>query len=246
MATKLLQKSAHVAVGLPISAAKAMMEKAREVRSELSKSGDKLSADLNTRFEQWVAEGEKLVDSLISAGSENVEKVVDLRHRTEERAEKAADSVKARAQSTATKTAETARAVGKGITEPRIDVTEINGIGPATAKKLGKAGVTTIAGFLSRTESQKDITALSEQTGISADQLKEWQAKADLTRIKGVGAEYQHLLEAAKIGTIDTLASITKPELEKRLAHLETLGFDQVPSIEVAQDWIAQAKKLSG
>jgi predicted nucleic acid-binding Zn-ribbon protein len=138
MATKLLQKSAHVAVGLPISAAKVMMEKARELRTELSKSGDRLSSDLHTRFEEWVEEGEKLVDSLISAGSENVEKVVDLRHRTEERAEKAAESVKTHAQSTATKTAETARAVAKGVTEPRIDVTEINGIGPATAKKLAK------------------------------------------------------------------------------------------------------------
>ena len=246
MATNLLQKSAHVAVGLPISATKAMMEKARELRAELSKSGDKMSADLHTRFEAWVAEGEKLVDSLISAGGENVEKVVDLRHRTEERVEKAADSVKMRAGSTATKTAETARAVAKGVTEPRIDVTEINGIGPATAKKLAKAGVTTISGLLERTDSQRDITMLAEQTGISADLLKDWQAKADLTRIKGVGAEYQHLLQAAKIGTIDAMASMTKPELEKRLAHLETLGFDQIPSIDVAQDWIAQAKKLTG
>ncbi|MDH3249789.1 MAG: hypothetical protein OEQ47_12550, partial [Acidimicrobiia bacterium] len=72
MATNLLQKSAHVAVGLPVTAAKAMMEKARELRTELSKSGDRLSSDLHVRFEQWVEEGEKLVDSLISAGSENV------------------------------------------------------------------------------------------------------------------------------------------------------------------------------
>lgn len=246
MATNLLQKSAQVAVGLPISAAKAVMEKARELRSELSKSGDKLSSDLQSRFDEWVTEGEKLVDSLMKAGSENVDKVVDLRHRTEERAEKAADDVKTRAQSTATKTAETARAVAKGVTEPRIDVTEINGIGPATAKKLARAGVTTVSGLLERTESQKDLTALAEQADISVDQLKDWQQKADLTRIKGVGAEYQHLLQAAKIGTIEALASITKPELEKRLAYLEKLGFDQIPSIDVAKDWIAQAKKLTG
>ena len=66
-----------------------------------------------------------------------------------------------------------------------------------TAKKLAKAGVTTISGLLERTDSQKDITMLAEQTGISADLLKEWKTKADLTRIKGVGAEYQHLLQAA-------------------------------------------------
>lgn len=246
MATNLLQKTAHVAVGFPITAAKSMLEKAREVRAELSKSGDKLSADLHTRFEQWVEEGEKLVDSLMSAGSENVEKVVDLTHRTEERAQKTVESVKARAESTATMTAETARAVAKGVTEPRVDVTEINGIGPATAKKLAKAGVTTISGLLERTETQKDIASLADQTGISADVLKEWQSKADLTRIKGVGAEYQTLLQAAKIGTIEAMASMTKPELEKRFAHLETLGFDQIPSAEVAKDWIAQAKKLVG
>ncbi len=246
MATNLLQKTAHVAVGIPVTAAKTMIEKAREVRSELSKSGDRLSSDLHTRFEQWVEEGEKLVDSLISAGSENVDKVVDLTHRTEERAQKTVGSVKARAESTAAKTAETARAVAKGVTEPRVDVTEINGIGPATAKKLARAGVTTTSGLLERTESQKNITGLAEQTGIAAVQLEDWRSKADLTRIKGVGAEYQTLLQAAKIGTIDALASMTVSEIEKRFAHLETLGFDQVPSAEVARDWIAQAKKLTG
>ncbi len=246
MATNLLQKTAHVAVGLPVSAAKSMMEKAREVRAELVKSGDKLGADLHTRFEQWVDEGEKLVDSLISAGSENVDKVVDLTHRTEERAGKTAENVRARAQSTATRTAETARAVAKGFTEPRIDVTEINGIGPATAKKLAKAGVTTISGLLERTDTLRDTETLAEQTGIPASQLKEWQQKADLTRIKGVGHEYQTLLQAAKIGTIEALASITIPELEKRFAYLGTIGFDQIPSSDVAKEWIAQAKKLVG
>lgn len=246
MATNLLQKTAHVAVGLPVSAAKSMMEKAREIRSELSKSGDRLSADFHDRFEQWVDEGEKLVDSLMKAGGENVERVVDLRHRTEERAAKTAASAKARAGSTAAKTAETAKAVARGVTEPRIDVTQINGIGPATAEKLAKAGVTTIAGFLERTESKKDTALLAEQTGISDEQLAEWQLKADLTRVKGVGPEYQTLLQAAEVGTIDELAAMSVGELEKRFAHLETLGFDQVPSADVAKDWIAQAKKLAG
>lgn len=246
MATNLLQKTAHVAVGIPVSAAKTMMEKAREVRAELSKSSDKLGADLHDRFEKWVDEGEHLVDSLIKAGSENVDRVVDLRHRTEERAEKTAASVKHRAESTATKTAETARAVAKGITEPRIDVTEINGIGPATAKKLAKAGVTTISGLLSRTETQKDISALADQTGVSIEQLTEWQMTADLTRIKGVGPEYQTLLQAAEIGTIDDMAAMTVGELEKSFAHLESLGFHPIPSADLAKDWIAQAKKLAG
>ncbi|HEY5652093.1 MAG TPA: DUF4332 domain-containing protein [Acidimicrobiia bacterium] len=246
MATNLLQKTAHVAVGLPVSAAKSMMEKAREVRAELTKSGDKLSADLHDRFEQWVEEGEKLVDSLISAGSGNVDKVIDLTHRTEERAQKTAESVKTKAGATVAKTTETARAVAKGITEPRIDVTEISGIGPATAKKLTKAGITTISGLLERTDTRRDIQTLAEQTGISAGQLKDWREKADLTRIKGVGPEYQTLLQAAKIGTIEALASVQVKELEKRFEYLESIGFDQIPSTEVAKEWIAQARKLIG
>jgi predicted flap endonuclease-1-like 5' DNA nuclease len=246
MATNLLQKSAHVAVGIPVSAAKSMMEKAREVRTELSKSGDKLSADLHTRFEQWVEEGEKLVDSLIGAGTENVDKVVDLTHRTEDFAHKTAETVKAKAESTATKTTETARAFAKGVTEPRVAVTDINGIGPATAKKLAKAGVTTIIGFLERTDSQKDTATLAEQTGISVEQLGEWRTRADLTQIKGIGQEHQTLLHAAKIGTIETLAAMSVSEIDKRFAHLEKLGFDQIPSTDVTKGWIAQARKLVG
>lgn len=244
MATTLLRKTANVAVGIPVAATKTIIEKAKEFQAELSKSGDKLNADMQKRFEEWVTEGEALVASLMKTGEQNVDKVVDLRQRTQTSAKQAADRVKDTAESTATKTAETARAAAKNVTRPRVALTEINGIGPATAKKLAKAGVSTIAGLQERTETKKDTEALASQTGISTDQLTDWAKKADLTRITGVGPEMQTLLQAAEIGTVEALASMKVADLELRFANLESMGWDQVPSIDTAKGWVAQAKKL--
>lgn len=244
MATTLLRKTANVAVGIPVAATKSIIEKAKEFRTELMESGDKLSADMQKRFEEWVTEGEALVDSLMRAGEQNMDKVVDLRDRTETRAKQAADRVTETADTTATKAAETARAVVTNVTQPRIALTEINGIGPATAKKLAMAGVSTIAGLHERTETKKDTEALASQTGISVDQLTEWAEKADLTRITGVGPEMQTLLQAAEIGTIEALASMKVADLELRFSNLEAMGWDQVPSIDTAKGWVSQAKKL--
>jgi hypothetical protein len=94
MANTLLRKSANVAVGIPVAATRTIIEKAKDFRAELSKSGDKLNADMQKRFEEWVTEGEALVDSLMKTGEQNIEKVVDLRDRTEARAKQASDRVK--------------------------------------------------------------------------------------------------------------------------------------------------------
>ena len=244
MATTLLRKTANVAVGIPVAATKSIIEKAREFQTELSRSGDRLTADMQKRFEEWVTEGEALVDSLMRTGEQNMDKVVDLRSRTETRAKQTTNKVMDAAESTATKTAETARAAVKNVTQPRVALTEINGIGPATAKKLAMAGVSTIAGLQERTETQKDTESLASQTGISSDQLTEWADKADLTRVTGVGPEMQTLLQAAGIGTIEALASMKVADLQVRFTNLESMGWDQIPSVDTAKGWVAQAKKL--
>lgn len=240
MATNLLQKTAHVAVGIPVSAARGLIDRAKELRSELAKTGDRVGADLRKEFDNWVDEGEALIGRITEARDEGYEKVTALRKKAAAEARDTRDAVKKSSE----KIAETTRAVSKTVTEPFVPVDEINGIGPATAEKLSKAGVTTVSGLLERTETNAEIELLAEQTGISFDQLSDWRDQADLTRITGIGTEYQGLLQAAKIGTIPALAEIDADELDRRFQQLTDMGFDHVPSKELTSDWIVQAAAL--
>lgn len=240
MATNLLQKTAHVAVGIPVTAARNLIDRAKDLRSEIAKTGDRVGDDLRKEFDKWVDEGEALIARITEARDEGSEKVAELR----KKAETQAGETRAQMKKSTKNIAETARAASKTVTEPFVPVDEVNGIGPATAKKLAKAGVTTVSGLLERTETRDEMASLADQTGISVDQLAEWREQADLTRIKGVGAEYQGLLQAAKIGTIPTLAEMDAAELERRFDQLTSIGFDHVPSKEISEDWIVQAKKL--
>ena len=241
MATNLLQKTAHVAVGLPVSAARNLRERVKELRSEFAKTGDRLSGDLRREFDSWVDEGEALIARMTEARDEGYEKVAKLR----KKAEGEVRDTRAEMKETGTKIAETAQAASKTVTEPFVPVEQINGIGPATASKLSKAGVTTVSGLLERTETQSETASLADQTGISVDQLADWRSQADLTRITGVGTEYQGMLQAAEIGTIPALAEIDADELDRRFEHLKQLGYEQVPSRELTEDWITQARELA-
>ncbi len=240
MATNLMQKTAHVAVGIPVAAARNLIERAKDLRSEIAKTGDRVGDDVRKEFNKWVDEGEALIAKITDAREGGYEKVVDLR----KKAETQADETRAQMKQSTTNIAGTARAASKTVTEPFVPVDEVNGIGPATAKKLAKAGVTNVSGLLERTETRDDMASLADQTGISTDLLAEWRSQADLTRIKGVGTEYRSLLQAAKIGTIPALAEIDAKELDRRLNQLAEMGFDHVPSKEISKDWIVQAKKL--
>lgn len=240
MATNLLQKTAHVAVGIPVSAARSLIDRAKDLRSEIAKTGDRVGEDLRKEFDKWVDEGEALIARITETRDEGYEKVAELR----KKAEAQAGDTRSQMKKSATNLAETTRAASKTVTEPFVPVDEVNGIGPATMKKLAKAGVTTVSGLLERTETRDDMASLADQTGISIDQLAEWREQADLTRIKGVGTEYQALLQAAKIGTIPALAEMDADELDRRFRRLTEMGFDQVPSREISEDWIVQAKQL--
>ncbi len=240
MATNLLQKTAHVAVGIPVSAARSLIERAKDLRSEIAKTGDRVGADVRKEFDTWVDEGEALITRITEARDEGYDKVTALR----KKAAAEAKDTRAEMKKSSAKIAETARAASTTVTEPFVAVEEINGIGPATAKKLAKAGITTVSGLLERTETKREMQLLAEQTGIALDQLSDWRSQADLTRITGIGVEYQGLLQAAKIGTIPALAEISADELDRRFEQLTSMGFDHVPSKELTGDWIVQAAKL--
>ena len=125
-------------------------------------------------------------------------------------------------------------------------IQEIEGIGPAYAKKLAIEDIDTTDALLKLCCDRKGRKAVAEKTGLTESQLLKWANMADLMRISGVGEEYSELLEAAGVDTVKELknrnpenlaAKMTEVNKEKKLTR-------QVPSEKTVSGWIEQAKSL--
>ncbi|MBI5932975.1 MAG: DUF4332 domain-containing protein [Chloroflexi bacterium] len=123
---------------------------------------------------------------------------------------------------------------------------EIEGIGPANAAKLNKAGVRGVNGLLKMGGTKKGRQELSKATGFAPKVILDWVNRADLFRVKGVGTQYSDLLEAAGVDTSVELAN-RKPE-----ALLETMAkanakknlVNKLPALSLVKNWVKNAKSL--
>lgn len=126
-------------------------------------------------------------------------------------------------------------------------IADIEGIGPAWAKKLTDAGVRTTDALLKNGATKKGRQALADKTGLAQTQILEWVNRADLYRIKGVGSEYSDLLEKAGVDTVVELANRNAANLSKAIKDLVGKGtrvVRRIPSDREIASWVAQAKKL--
>jgi len=126
----------------------------------------------------------------------------------------------------------------------RIDV--IEGIGTDHATALTRAGVTHVRHLLQRATTASGREELARETGVTTALLLEWVNHIDLMRIRGVGAEYADLLEAAGVDSPVELAQRSPARLAQLLA--ETNGHHplvrRVPSEKVLAGWISEARTL--
>jgi predicted flap endonuclease-1-like 5' DNA nuclease len=126
-------------------------------------------------------------------------------------------------------------------------IADIEGIGPAYAEKLKKAGVKSVNGLLQAGGSRKGRKQLSEKSGIDETLILKWVNFADLYRIKGVGSEYSELLEKAGVDTIKELAKRKPEHLHGKMVEVNLKGrglVRQLPGLKIVQNWIEQAKKI--
>jgi predicted flap endonuclease-1-like 5' DNA nuclease len=126
----------------------------------------------------------------------------------------------------------------------RIEV--IEGIGGTHASALSRAGVTHVRHLLQRGATPGGREALSHETGLSTAQLLEWVNHIDLMRIRGVGAEYSDLLEAAGVESPVQLAQRSPARLAMLLAETNAQYplVRRVPSEKVLAGWIWEARTL--
>ncbi len=136
--------------------------------------------------------------------------------------------------------------VKKEVTPRSAGVEEIEGIGPAYAKKLKEEGIKTTDDLLEAGSTKKGREELAEKTGIAERLILEWVNKADLSRIKGIGEEYSDLLEEAGVDTVVELSRRNPENL-----HATIVGINEAkklvrrtPTLSNVKDWIEQAKTL--
>ena len=123
---------------------------------------------------------------------------------------------------------------------------DVEGIGPANAAKLEKAGVATPEDLLSKAGTRTGRGRLAEATGLSASHLLKWVNRVDLSRVKGVSTQYADLLEAAGV---DTPKELARRNPDKLVAQLATVNASkklvrQVPTASEVARWIEEAKTL--
>ena len=125
-------------------------------------------------------------------------------------------------------------------------ISDIEGIGPAYAEKLGTAGIKKTGDLLDKGADPKGRKALAEATGISDKLILKCCNMADLMRISGVGEEYSELLEAAGVDTVKELKTRRADNLTARMAEVNEAKklVRQVPALGQVEKWIAQAKDL--
>jgi predicted flap endonuclease-1-like 5' DNA nuclease len=127
---------------------------------------------------------------------------------------------------------------------PKIE--EIEGIGPAYAKKLVEAGIKTTDDLLAAGATPKGREELAAKTGISSKLILEWVNLADLFRIKGIGEEYSDLLEEAGVDTVVELAKRDPENLHAKILEVNEKKklVRRPPTLKQVKDWVEQAKKL--
>jgi len=127
-----------------------------------------------------------------------------------------------------------------------VKIEDVEGIGPAYAAKLVKAGVKTTDALLARGAKPKGRDELEKATGISHGKILEWVNHVDLYRIDGVGSEYSDLLEEAGVDSPVELAHRVAANLAAKLEEINKTKklVRRVPGEKVVQGWIDQAKKL--
>ena len=128
-----------------------------------------------------------------------------------------------------------------------MNIEDVEGIGPAYAAKLAKAGVTSTDDLLQQGAKASGRATLEASTGIDHDLILEWVNHVDLMRIKGVGSEYSDLLEAAGVDSPAELAQRNAANLANTFQEvIAALPGDvrRIPSEAVVQGWIDQAKAL--
>ena len=125
-------------------------------------------------------------------------------------------------------------------------ISEIEGIGPAFATKLKKAGISSVESLLEKGCTQAGRKSIASTSGIDEGKILDWVNMADLFRIKGLGTQFTELLKASGVDTVKELRNRNAPNLHAKLLEVQAAKkiTRAVPGANQVEDFIKQAKNL--
>lgn len=231
-----VEKAAYAAVGAPVAAVKALSARVSDLRDAVRSSSKDMSDDLTREMNEWIAEGEKVIERAMKR-MRSSEVIGEVRSRATE-AKEAAEIGIEKARGGVEK--------GLDIIAPDEELTVINGVGPSYADQLKKAGVAGIAEFIGRTDTTSGVQKLADATGISAATIEGWRDQVELSRIDGIGGSNEMLLHRAGVWTLAQLAESKPADLSAEMEGIDMPDTpDQKPSTNTVSQWVSEAKKLS-
>lgn len=129
------------------------------------------------------------------------------------------------------------------MTYPISDISEIE---PEVANRLKAARIRTTTRLLDLAKGPKERKRLAEKIGIDEKRILSWANTADRMRIKGVGADYAGLLQAAGVDTVKELKYRNPTKLARAMADANSKRklARVLPSDRAIERWIDQAKWL--
>lgn len=127
-------------------------------------------------------------------------------------------------------------------------IADICSVDTVNAEKLVAAGVPTVEVLLRRGGSSSGRKSIADQTGIQASRILMWVNRADLMRVRGVGAEFAELLGMAGVDSVKELAMRRPENLHARVTkvNLEHNIVRRTPTEAELAKWIQEARTLRG
>jgi predicted flap endonuclease-1-like 5' DNA nuclease len=127
-----------------------------------------------------------------------------------------------------------------------LHVSKLRGISFDVRAKLKRNGVTYTHQLLSAAGNTAKRHEFSETSGIEEMTLARLTCRADLARIKGIGAIFADMLELLDVDRVVKLAHQDPEELHDALYTLNSAErfARRAPTPEEVEDWVSQARAL--
>ena len=127
-----------------------------------------------------------------------------------------------------------------------LHLSKVRGTNLQIRARLKSHGITNSRQLLLAAGARKKRAALIGETGIDATTLAYITKRADLARVKGIGATFADMLEVINVDTVERLASWDPSALHRTLHDFNRAErfARRAPTPEEIQSWVGQARKL--
>jgi len=129
---------------------------------------------------------------------------------------------------------------------PKMNIIDIEGIGPKYAKTLkSKAGIEKLEDLMVLTKA--NIKEVALKTKLSASLIDKWQEHALLMKIDGIGPEYADALNQIGVDSIKELSKRIPQAILDKIVELDKKKpnvIRKLPTLTDVKNWTDQSKKM--